>query len=88
MEGINTIVSDDDDVEMIVSGISGMIGIEPTLTAIKAGKDIALANKETLVCAGNIVTKEARLKGVKIIPVDSEHSALFINLWQEVVEMK
>lgn len=76
MEGINEIVSDDD-VDMVVSGISGMIGIEPTISAIKAGKDIALANKETLVCAGEIIMPLAREYGIEIIPVDSEHSAIY-----------
>ncbi|PWM38152.1 MAG: 1-deoxy-D-xylulose-5-phosphate reductoisomerase, partial [Clostridiales bacterium] len=55
----------------------GMIGLEPTLAAIEAGKDIGLANKETLVCAGRLVMHSARKKGVRILPVDSEHSAIF-----------
>ncbi len=63
--------------EMVMSSLVGMAGIEPTLRAIAAGKDIALANKETLVCAGEAVTRAAKEKGVKIIPVDSEHSAIF-----------
>ena len=54
-----------------------MIGLRPTLAAIEAGHDIALANKETLVCAGHLVMKRAREKGVRILPVDSEHSAIF-----------
>jgi 1-deoxy-D-xylulose-5-phosphate reductoisomerase len=57
-----------------------MIGIRPTLEAIKAGKDIALANKETLVTAGHLVMKAAKEYGVKILPVDSEHSAIFQSL--------
>jgi 1-deoxy-D-xylulose-5-phosphate reductoisomerase len=57
-----------------------MIGILPTIAAIEAGKDIGLANKETLVCAGEIIMSLAKKKGVKIIPVDSEHSAIFQSL--------
>lgn len=63
--------------DVVVSGISGMIGIEPTLAAIDAGKDIALANKETLVTAGDLVMERVRNAGVKMIPVDSEHSAIY-----------
>lgn len=63
--------------EIVVTAFVGMIGIRPTLEAIKAGKDIALANKETLVTAGHIVMKMAEDYGVKILPVDSEHSAIF-----------
>ncbi|VAX16112.1 1-deoxy-D-xylulose 5-phosphate reductoisomerase [hydrothermal vent metagenome] len=63
--------------DMVLSAMVGAIGLEPTVAAIKAGKNIALANKETIVTAGEIVIKEARLKRVKIIPVDSEHSAIF-----------
>lgn len=63
--------------DVIVMVVVGMVGLLPTLAAIDAGKDIALANKETLVCAGQIVMKRAREKGVAILPVDSEHSAIF-----------
>ncbi|PKN70632.1 MAG: 1-deoxy-D-xylulose-5-phosphate reductoisomerase [Deltaproteobacteria bacterium HGW-Deltaproteobacteria-12] len=63
--------------DIVLSAISGAAGLIPTLAAIDAGKDIALANKETMVMAGDIVTKKAREKGVQIIPVDSEHSAIF-----------
>ncbi len=63
--------------DMIVSAMVGAVGLKPTLKAVEAGKDIALANKETLVIAGAIVTKEADLLGVKILPVDSEHNAIF-----------
>ncbi len=63
--------------EVLVTAIVGMIGIRPTIEAIKAGKDIALANKETLVTAGHIIMPLAKEKGVKILPVDSEHSAIF-----------
>lgn len=64
-------------VEILVTAIVGMIGILPTIEAIKAGKDIALANKETLVTAGHLIMPLAREKGVRILPVDSEHSAIF-----------
>ena len=63
--------------EIVVTAFVGMIGIRPTLEAIKAKKDIALANKETLVTAGHLVMKAAKDNGVKILPVDSEHSAIF-----------
>ena len=62
---------------VVVTAMMGMIGLKPTLAAIEAGKDIALANKETLVCAGQIVIPAAARKGVRILPVDSEHSAIF-----------
>jgi 1-deoxy-D-xylulose-5-phosphate reductoisomerase len=62
---------------MVVSAIVGAAGLLPTLDAIEAGKDIALANKETMVTAGRIVTERARIRGVRILPVDSEHSAIF-----------
>nr|WP_027872148.1 1-deoxy-D-xylulose-5-phosphate reductoisomerase [[Eubacterium] cellulosolvens] len=63
--------------EILVTAIVGMIGIRPTITAIEAGKDIALANKETLVTAGHLIMPLAKEKGVQILPVDSEHSAIF-----------
>ncbi len=63
--------------DILVTGIAGMIGIRPTLAAIEAGKDIALANKETLVTAGHLIMPLAKKKGVRILPVDSEHSAIF-----------
>lgn len=66
-----------DGVEILVTAIVGMIGIRPTMEAIKAGKDIALANKETLVTAGHLITKLAKVHNVRILPVDSEHSAIF-----------
>lgn len=66
--------------QIVVTAFVGMIGIRPTLEAIKAGKDIALANKETLVTAGHLVIKAAKDYGVKILPVDSEHSAIFQSL--------
>lgn len=63
--------------DMIVTAIVGMLGVRPTIAAIEAGKDIALANKETLVTAGHIIMPLAKKKGVSILPVDSEHSAIF-----------
>lgn len=63
--------------EVLVTAIVGMIGIRPTIAAIEAGKNIALANKETLVTAGHIIMPLARKHGVSILPVDSEHSAIF-----------
>lgn len=76
MEGLKTIASLDE-IEMVVTSIVGMIGLMPTMTAIEAKKDIALANKETLVVAGELVINKAKEMGVKILPVDSEHSAIF-----------
>ncbi len=66
--------------DVVVTAIVGMIGIRPTIAAIKAGKDIALANKETLVTAGHIIMPLAKEHGVSILPVDSEHSAIFQSL--------
>lgn len=66
--------------EMLVTAIVGMIGIRPTIAAIESGKDIALANKETLVTAGHIIMPLAAKMGVSILPVDSEHSAIFQSL--------
>lgn len=63
--------------DTVLTAVVGVAGLEPTLAAIEAGKDIALANKETLVCAGELVTAKAREKNVKFLPVDSEHSAIF-----------
>lgn len=64
-------------VDLFVNSVVGMVGLLPTLTAIENNLDIALANKETLVAGGNIVMREARKRGVKIHPIDSEHSAIF-----------
>lgn len=66
--------------EILVTAVVGMIGIRPTIEAINAGKDIALANKETLVTAGHLIMPLAKEKGVSILPVDSEHSAIFQSL--------
>ncbi len=63
--------------EIVVTAVVGMIGIRPTIAAMEAGKDIALANKETLVTAGHLIMDLAKRKGVRILPVDSEHSAIF-----------
>jgi len=66
-----------EEVNLVVSALVGAIGLVPTLSAIKAGKTIALANKESLVMGGNIVMEEARKRGVDILPIDSEHCAIF-----------
>ena len=75
------------DMEMLVTAVVGMIGIRPTREAIRAGKDIALANKETLVTAGHLIMPLAREMGVSIFPVDSEHSAIFQCLRKEGIRM-
>ena len=69
--------ADFDGVEIVLTSMSGFAGLEPTIKAINGGKNIALANKETLVVAGELVTKLAEARGVKILPVDSEHGAFF-----------
>ena len=76
MEGLLAIATMEA-VEILVTALVGMIGIRPTIAAIERGKDIALANKETLVTAGHIIMPLAKEKGVSILPVDSEHSAIF-----------
>ena len=76
MEGLLEVAAQPES-EILVTAIVGMIGIRPTIAAMKAGKDIALANKETLVTAGHIIMPLAKEKGVRILPVDSEHSAIF-----------
>lgn len=76
MEGLCHIASLEEN-DIVLNSVVGMVGLLPTLTAINAGKDIALANKETLVAGGALVTSLAKKKGVKIYPVDSEHSAIF-----------
>lgn len=65
------------EIDLVLTALVGFAGLEPTLAAITAGKDIALANKETLVVAGDLVTRLAKKHGVQILPVDSEHSAIF-----------
>ncbi len=69
-----------EEADVVLTAVVGMIGITPTIEAIKAGKDIALANKETLVTAGHIIMPLAKQMGVSILPVDSEHSAIFQSL--------
>ena len=66
-----------DGADIVLNSVVGMVGLRPTLAAIEAGHDVALANKETLVAGGDIVMRAAAEKGVKILPVDSEHSAIF-----------
>lgn len=79
MEGLMEIATDPDS-DVVLTAVVGMIGIRPTIAAIEAGKDIALANKETLVTAGHVIMPLAKEKGVRILPVDSEHSAIFQSL--------
>lgn len=76
MDGLLELASMDE-TEILVTAIVGMLGIRPTIQAIRSGKDIALANKETLVTAGHLIMSMAEKYGVKILPVDSEHSAVF-----------
>ena len=76
VNGLEEICSNKDENDIILVAVSGKVGLKPTLKAIENGIDIALANKETLVMAGDIVMAKAREKGVKILPVDSEHSAI------------
>ncbi len=75
-KGAETVASDTE-ANLVVSAMVGASGLKPTMSAIRAGKDIALANKEALVMAGNILIKESRKQRINILPVDSEHSALF-----------
>ena len=79
MEGLIAVATHVDS-EILVTAIVGMLGLRPTVEAIKCGKDIALANKETLVTAGHIIMPLAKEKGISILPVDSEHSAIFQSL--------
>ena len=81
--GCNSVVSTLDDVSMVVAAIVGVAGLEPVIDAIKRGKDIALANKETLVAGGDVVMPLVRTNGCKLLPVDSEHSAIWQCLWGE-----
>lgn len=82
MEGLLAI-AEMEEAQILVTAIVGMIGIRPTIAAIKKGKDIALANKETLVTAGHIIMPLAAEMGVSILPVDSEHSAIFQSIQGE-----
>lgn len=79
MEGLLAVAAQEE-FQILVTAVVGMLGIRPTIAAIRAGKDIALANKETLVTAGHLIMPLAREYGVKILPVDSEHSAIFQSL--------
>ena len=79
MDGLMAVACEKE-AEVLVTAIVGMLGIRPTIAAIEAGKDIALANKETLVTAGHIIMPLAKKCGVRILPVDSEHSAIFQSL--------
>ncbi len=79
IKGLNKIASLEE-IDIVVTSVVGMIGLEPTIKAIEAKKDIGLANKETLVVAGELVMKSAKENNVKIFPVDSEHSAIFQSL--------
>ncbi len=87
MEGLIR-VSTLPEVDIIISAIAGSAGLIPTFSAVKAGKTIALANKETMVMAGEIITQLANERGVRILPIDSEHSAIFQVMgggrWEEV----
>ena len=74
-DGLNAVAEFDAD--LLLNGIMGMVGLEPTYKAILSGKDIALANKETLVAGGKIIMEAARNQGIEILPVDSEHSAIY-----------
>lgn len=65
------------DADMVVNAVVGMVGLRPTLAAVEAGRDVALANKETLVAGGELVMRAVRERGVRLLPVDSEHSAIF-----------
>jgi len=76
IDAIKDIVTDPD-IDMVLTAMVGFAGLEPTINAIKAGKDIALANKETLVVAGELITDLAKQHNINILPVDSEHSAIF-----------
>lgn len=76
MDGLCEIAAMEEN-DIVLNSVVGMVGLLPTLTAIEAGKDVALANKETLVAGGTLVTALAKKKGVTIYPVDSEHSAIF-----------
>ncbi|RMF93232.1 MAG: 1-deoxy-D-xylulose-5-phosphate reductoisomerase [Candidatus Schekmanbacteria bacterium] len=79
IEGLNRIATNEE-VDLVVSSMIGAAGLIPTFEAIKSGKNIALANKESLVVGGKIITEEAVKKGIRILPIDSEHSAIFQSL--------
>lgn len=79
MEGLTELAGDPTN-DLVVTALVGMIGVRPTIAAVNAGNDVALANKETLVTAGHIIIPMVREKGVKLLPIDSEHSAIFQSL--------
>lgn len=79
MEGLCALAAMEES-DILLNSVVGMVGLQPTLAGIEAGKDIALANKETLVTGGKLVIEAAKRKGVAILPVDSEHSAIFQSL--------
>ncbi len=79
MEGLIAVATAEE-ADTVVTAVVGMVGVQPTIAAINAGKNIALANKETLVTAGHIIMPLAKEKGISILPVDSEHSAIFQSL--------
>ena len=81
-KGLVTLAAETD-ADVVLSALVGGAGLLPTMAAIQAGRAVALANKETLVMAGHIVTEEARRYGVQLLPVDSEHSAIWQCLWGE-----
>lgn len=85
MDGLLSLVTMDACDEVVVS-VVGMIGIRPTIEALKAHKEVALANKETLVCAGHIIMPLAKACGIEIKPIDSEHSAIWQSLSGEKTE--
>ena len=79
MEGLVELAGDPSN-DLVVTALVGMIGVRPTIAAVEAGNDVALANKETLVTAGHIIIPLVKEKGVKLLPIDSEHSAIFQSL--------
>lgn len=88
VESITDIMESSSNIDMVVAAMVGFSGLKPTLAAIKSGKTVALANKETLVAAGEIVTEAVREGGRPIIPIDSEHSAIFQSLQGERSEIE
>ena len=76
MEGLCAL-TELESVDIVLNSVVGMVGLKPTLTALEAKKQMALANKETLVAGGSLVMKTAKENGIEILPVDSEHSAIF-----------
>ena len=77
MEGLCALAAEEGGDAVVLNAVVGMVGLLPTLFALEAGRDVALANKETLVAGGDLVTRAAARRGVRLLPVDSEHSAIF-----------